>query len=64
MIFGKNKSLACFHPNPGAEYRVVCFPCAGGGASMYRSWSELLPEAEVWAANYPGRESLHGMPFS
>lgn len=64
MIFGKNKSLACFSANPTAEYRVICFPCAGGGASMYRKWSEFLPEAEVWAANYPGRESLHGQPFA
>jgi medium-chain acyl-[acyl-carrier-protein] hydrolase len=64
MIFGKNKSLACFHSNPAASYRLVCFPCAGGGASMYRRWSEFLPDAEVWAANYPGRESLHGQPFA
>ncbi|RLU00288.1 thioesterase II family protein [Ketobacter sp.] len=64
MIFGKNKSLACFSANPAAQYRVICFPCAGGGASMYRKWSDFLPDAEVWAANYPGRESLHGMPFS
>ena len=64
MIFVKNKSLACFNAKPSAEYRVVCFPCAGGGASMYRSWSEHLPDAEVWAANYPGRESLHSEPFA
>jgi len=64
MIFGKNKSLACFSANPAAEYRLICFPCAGGGASMYRRWSEFLPDAEVWSANYPGRESLHGQPFA
>lgn len=64
MIFGKNKSLACFSANPSAKYRIVCFPCAGGGASMYRRWSEFLPDTEVWAANYPGRETLHGQPFA
>ena len=31
---------------------------------MYRKWSDFLPQAEVWAANYPGRESLHGAPFA
>lgn len=31
---------------------------------MYRRWAQLLPEMEVWAANYPGRESLHGLPFA
>lgn len=64
MIFGNNKSLACFKPNPNASLRIFCFPCAGGGASMYRSWSESLIGAEVWAISYPGRESLHGMPFA
>lgn len=64
MVFGKNKSLACFKPNPNAALRLVCFPCAGGGASMYRVWAELLPDVEVWAVNYPGRESLHGQPFA
>ena len=64
MLFGKNKSLVCFSPNPRASVRLVCFPCAGGGASMYRRWSDLLPDAEVWAVNYPGRETLHGVPFA
>ena len=64
MIFGKNKSLVCFSPNPKAVARLLCFPCAGGGASMYRRWSQLLPELEIWAVNYPGRESLHGQPFA
>ncbi len=64
MIFGKNKSLVCFSPNARASVRLFCFPCAGGGASMYRRWSEFLPDVEVWAVNYPGRESLHGLPFA
>lgn len=64
MIFGKNKSTACFTPNPRASVRLFCFPCAGGGASMYRRWSQLLPDVEVWAVNYPGRETLHGQPFA
>ncbi len=64
MIFGKNKSLACFKGNPSAAYRLICLPCAGSGASMYRRWSESFSDAEVWAANYPGRESLHGQPFA
>lgn len=64
MLFGKNKSLACFKQNPGAGYRLLCFPCAGSGASMYRRWADALPDAEVWAANYPGRESLHSEGFA
>lgn len=64
MLFGKNKSLVCFSPNPRAEVRLFCFPCAGGGASMYRRWATLLPDVDVWAVNYPGRETLHGQPFA
>lgn len=64
MIFGKNKSLVCFSPNPMAKRRLFCFPCAGAGASMYRRWAQLLPELEIWAVNYPGRETLHGLPFA
>lgn len=64
MLFGKNKSLVCFSPNPRAATRLFCFPCAGGGASMYRRWATLLPSVEVWAVNYPGRETLHGQPFA
>src|SRR3990167_2490131 len=51
MLFGKNKSLVCFSPNPRASVRLFCFPCAGGGASMYRRWATLLPDVEVWAVN-------------
>ncbi|HEX4938133.1 MAG TPA: alpha/beta fold hydrolase [Candidatus Kapabacteria bacterium] len=64
MLFGKNKSLVCFSPNPRAAVRLFCFPCAGGGASMYRRWATLLPGVDVWAVNYPGRETLHGQPFA
>jgi len=31
---------------------------------MYRRWAQLLPDAEVWGVNYPGREALHGLPFA
>ncbi len=64
MIFGKNKSLACFKANPNASFRLLCFPCAGSGASMYRRWADSIPTAEVWAVNYPGRESLHSEPMA
>ncbi len=46
-------------PRPDAEarLRLFCVPYAGGGASMYRSWSHRLPAAvEVNAVQLPGRE--------
>ncbi|HKP77030.1 MAG TPA: alpha/beta fold hydrolase [Longimicrobiaceae bacterium] len=52
--------------NPGARLRLFCFPYAGGGASIYRSWPSLLPpEVEVVAVQPPGRENrLAEKPFA
>ncbi len=37
---------------------LVCFPCAGAGASGYCSWSRLLPDVvDLWSLQLPGRES-------
>ncbi|MFF0740408.1 thioesterase II family protein [Streptomyces sp. NPDC004111] len=37
--------------------RLVCFPHAGGSASFFRSWAQLLPDdVELLAVRYPGRE--------
>lgn len=37
--------------------RLVCFPYAGGGASLFRTWPDGLPDAvEVLAVALPGRE--------
>lgn len=38
--------------------RLVAFPYAGGGASAYRLWPELLPpDVELCAVQLPGRET-------
>jgi medium-chain acyl-[acyl-carrier-protein] hydrolase len=45
-------------PNPGAALRLLCFPYAGGGASVYRTWPEALPaDVELWSVELPGRET-------
>ncbi|HBB36167.1 MAG TPA: putative thioesterase [Cyanobacteria bacterium UBA8803] len=53
----KNYWLKCNKPNPHARLRLFCFPYAGGGASVFRSWSDRLTEIEVWSIQPPGRES-------
>jgi acyl transferase domain-containing protein/NADPH:quinone reductase-like Zn-dependent oxidoreductase/surfactin synthase thioesterase subunit/acyl carrier protein len=46
-----------FTPRPDATTRLYCFPHAGGSASTYLPWSELLPEhVELHAIQLPGRE--------
>lgn len=40
------------------EFRLFCFPYAGGGASMYREWQAAMPHGiQVCAVQLPGRES-------
>lgn len=44
-------------PRAGARVRLFCFPHAGGGASLYRTWQDDLPlSVEVCAVQLPGRE--------
>ncbi|SFS90556.1 thioesterase II family protein [Saccharopolyspora flava] len=46
-----------FHPRPDAEVALVCLPHAGGAAGGYFSLSQRLSaEADVIAAQYPGRQ--------
>lgn len=50
--------LVAHTPRPDARVRLVCFPCAGGGPSVFRPLSALLPpHIELLAACLPGRES-------
>src|SRR3989475_2452062 len=47
-----------------ARFRLFCFPYAGGGASLYRSWAEPLASvAEIWSVQLPGRENRLGEPL-
>ncbi|MFJ4473181.1 thioesterase II family protein [Streptomyces sp. NPDC089424] len=46
-----------FHPNDDSEFRIVCFPHAGGSATYFHALSEALsPELDVLAVQYPGRQ--------
>ena len=40
---------------PDARIRLFCLPYAGGGASVFRSWS--LPGVEICPIQFPGREN-------
>ncbi|MBX3301075.1 MAG: thioesterase [Nitrospira sp.] len=43
--------------------RLFCIPYAGGGPSVFRSWSEHLPvDVEVCAVHVPGRETRVNEP--
>jgi medium-chain acyl-[acyl-carrier-protein] hydrolase len=45
-------------PNPRAALRLVCFPHAGGSASIFRTWPNALPpEVELLAIALSGRDA-------
>jgi medium-chain acyl-[acyl-carrier-protein] hydrolase len=49
-----------------ARLRLFCFPYAGGGASIFRTWTSAFPlEIEVCPIQLPGRENrLREPPFT
>ncbi|MEU9041345.1 MULTISPECIES: thioesterase domain-containing protein [unclassified Kitasatospora] len=48
---------------PAARVRLFCFPYAGGGTSVFRSWHEFLdPSVEVCPVLLPGREERISEP--
>lgn len=55
-----------FRPSATARLRLFCFPYAGGGAHIFRSWSERLPPfIEVWGVQPPGRgRRVRETPFT
>lgn len=61
-----NAWVTCPQPNPQARFRLLCFPYAGGKASIFRTWSDgLLPDIEVCPLQLPGRGNrLKDPPFT
>lgn len=52
------KWFSTVRPNPGASLRLFCFPYAGAGASVFRTWWRDLPnEVEICSVQLPGRET-------
>jgi medium-chain acyl-[acyl-carrier-protein] hydrolase len=48
---------------PDARLRLFCLPYAGGAASIYRQWPQLLPpHIAVHPIQLPGRENRFGEP--
>jgi medium-chain acyl-[acyl-carrier-protein] hydrolase len=58
--------IACRKPRPQARLRLFCFPYAGGGAVIFRTWADGLPvDVEVCPVQLPGRGTrLMEPPFT
>lgn len=59
------RGLVHHDENPDARLRLFCLPYAGGGAAIFRSWSDHLPSSvEVLPIELPGRgRRVHEAPF-
>lgn len=56
-VIGARSCLRRYAGGPGSQVRLVCFPWAGGGASVYKRFAGYLPgTVEILAVQYPGRE--------
>lgn len=52
-----------YHPAPGAQARLICFPHAGGSASYFHPLSaRFAPDVDVVALQYPGRQDRRHEP--
>ncbi|GHH64342.1 thioesterase [Streptosporangium violaceochromogenes] len=55
--------LRCLRPRPRATVRLFCFAHAGGSATAYREWPDLLPASiEPYGVQPPGRADRFGEP--
>jgi medium-chain acyl-[acyl-carrier-protein] hydrolase len=65
MTLACNSWVACARHNPAARVRLFCFPYAGGGGTIFRTWPDQLPATvEVCPIALPGREMRIGeRPF-
>lgn len=49
------------HDDARTSVRLVCFPYAGAGPTVYRTWRDHLPDSvAVYAVHLPGRSSRLG----
>jgi medium-chain acyl-[acyl-carrier-protein] hydrolase len=55
-----------YRPREQARLRLFCFPYAGGRASIFRPWAEVLPsEIELCSIQLPGREErIREQPYT
>ncbi len=64
-VAGKNSAwLMPIALKPSSTSRLICFPYAGAGASIFRSWASLLPaHIEAFSIQSPGRETRFVEPL-
>lgn len=65
MTLNPEQWTVVFQPQEKPRFRLFCFPYAGAGAAVYRTWGTALPQVEVCAIRLPGRETrLREQPYT
>ncbi len=66
MSAGREVWFAHFSERNNASKRLFCFPYAGGGPNIYRSWVRYVPKnIEIVGIRLPGREQrYYEKPYS
>src|SRR5579863_61378 len=60
-----NPWLLTLRPGSPVRMRLICFPYAGAGTSIFRNWAGHIPEdIEICAVQLPGKERRLGEPPS
>jgi medium-chain acyl-[acyl-carrier-protein] hydrolase len=58
MNLAPSRWLHRIKPGSVNSVRLYAFPFAGGGASAFHPWAEVMdPRIELWAVRFPGRET-------
>lgn len=58
-----SKWVVIRQPKPTAKLKLICFPYAGGDASVFSSWADKVhPAVEVLAIQAPGRSNRLSEP--
>lgn len=56
----RQRSLKALVARPAASMRLLCFPYAGGSATIFRRWADFCAEIEFIGAQYRGRGARIG----
>ena len=60
-----NPWIRCLVQRTHPSLRLFCFPYGGGGASIFRAWSDKLTDVEICPLQLPGREDrITESPFT
>src|SRR3990167_1418127 len=58
------KSIEWLKRSDSPAVRLICFPYAGSGPSVFRSWVKLVPhDCDLLAVSLPGREKRLNEPY-